>query len=169
MTPKLFISFSPNAAQAAFDSLHVTLTAISQWMASNFLTLNPSKTEFLIIGLPTNSLNFICQILHFLTTHQSHPWNQQEISVSSSTQTFPSTNTYLIFQRLATIISVTSDAYAQPWTSTLPVPSPHLWFILNLTTATLSTTTFHSHNSSDSRLSKTPWLVASLPALVFNT
>jgi hypothetical protein len=53
MTPKLFISFSPNAAQAAFDSLHVTLTAISQWMASNFLTLNPSKTEFLIIGLPT--------------------------------------------------------------------------------------------------------------------
>ena len=28
-----------------------------------------------------NSLNFICQILHFLTTNQSHPWNQQEISV----------------------------------------------------------------------------------------
>ena len=52
---QLFISFSPHAAQAALDSLHVTLAAISQWMASNFLTLNPSKTEFLIIiiGLPT--------------------------------------------------------------------------------------------------------------------
>src|SRR5208282_615587 len=38
---------------AALDSLHTTLSAISQWMASNFLTLNPSKPEFLIIGLPT--------------------------------------------------------------------------------------------------------------------
>src|SRR5271157_3062664 len=78
---QLFISFSPHAAQAALDSLHATLSAISQWMASNFLTLNPSKTEFLIIGLPTNSLNFIFQILHFLTIHLSHPWHQQEISV----------------------------------------------------------------------------------------
>ena len=52
------------------------------------------------------------------------------------------------------------------WTSILPAPSLHLWFILSLTTATLSTT-FHSHNSSDSMLSKTPWLVASLPALGF--
>ena len=34
-------------------SFHVTLAAISQWMAFNFLTLNPPKTEFLIIGLPT--------------------------------------------------------------------------------------------------------------------
>ena len=31
--------------------------------------------------------------------------------------------TYPIFQRLATIISVISDAYTQPWTSTLPAPS----------------------------------------------
>src|SRR5208282_4262004 len=65
--------------------------------------------------------------------------------------------------RLATFISVTSGAYAQLWTSTPPIPSRHLWFIQSSTTATLSTTTFHSHNSSDSRLSKTPWLVASLP------
>src|SRR5208282_3914976 len=50
---QLFISFSPHAAQAALDSLHVTLAEIAQWMASNFLTLNPSKTEFLIVGLPT--------------------------------------------------------------------------------------------------------------------
>src|SRR5208282_6754480 len=116
-----------------------------------------------------NSLNFIGQILFCLTTHQSHLSNQQEISVSSLTQTFPLTNTYLISQRFATFISVTSDAYAQLWTSTPPVPSQHLWFIISSTTATLSTTTFYSHNASDSRLSKTPWLVASLPALVSNT
>ena len=40
---QLFISFSPHAAHAALDSLHAILDAISQWMASNFLTLNPSK------------------------------------------------------------------------------------------------------------------------------
>ena len=138
-------------------------------MAANFLTLNPSKTEFLIIGLPAQLSKLHMPHLTLPDNSSMHPWNQQEILVSSSTQTFPSTSTYIIFQRLATIISATSDAYAQPWTSTLPIPSPHLWFILNLTTATISTTTFHSHNSSDSRLSKTPWLVASLPALVFNT
>jgi hypothetical protein len=49
---QLFISFSPHAARAALDSLHVTITGISEWMASNFLSLNPSKTEFLIVGLP---------------------------------------------------------------------------------------------------------------------
>ena len=50
---QLFISFSPHVAHAAPGSLYATLAAISQWMPSNFLTLNPSKTEFLIIGLPT--------------------------------------------------------------------------------------------------------------------
>src|SRR5664279_991117 len=49
---QLFISFSPCASMSALDSLHVSINAVSQWMASNLLTLNPSKTEFLIIGLP---------------------------------------------------------------------------------------------------------------------
>ena len=29
-----------------------TINAISHWMTSNFLALNSSKTEFLLIGLP---------------------------------------------------------------------------------------------------------------------
>ena len=139
-------------------------------MAANFLTLNPSKTELLIIAQQPNSLNFICQILHFLTTHQSHSWNQQEISVSSSTQTIPSTRTYLIFQRLATIISVISDAYVQPWTSTMPAPSLHLWFILSLTTATLYTiqpSTVTTQATPSYILNSV--FVASLQILVFNT
>jgi len=34
--------------------IHVedTITNVSSWMSSNFLSLNPSKTEFLIFGLP---------------------------------------------------------------------------------------------------------------------
>ena len=32
-----------------------TITIISSWMSSNYLTLNPSKTEFLLIGRPQQS------------------------------------------------------------------------------------------------------------------
>ena len=49
---QLFISFKPNAASAALGNLQAIISAISGWMASNFLSLNPSKTEFLLIGLP---------------------------------------------------------------------------------------------------------------------
>ena len=137
---QLFISFSPHAAHAALDSLHATLAAISQWMASNFLTLNPSKTEFLITGLPT-------QLSKLHMPNLILPDNSSITPVESARNLgiiFDSNLsfaiTYLIFQKLATIISVTSDASAKPWTLTLHVPSQHLWFILSLTTATLSTT-----------------------------
>jgi len=33
-------------------SCNLTITNVSNWMPSNFLSLNPSKTEFLIFGLP---------------------------------------------------------------------------------------------------------------------
>ena len=49
---QLFISFRPDAVSAALGNLQATISAISGWMTSNFLSLNPSKTEFLIIGLP---------------------------------------------------------------------------------------------------------------------
>jgi len=35
----------------SFPSLENTITNVSNWMSSNFLSLNPSKTEFLIFGL----------------------------------------------------------------------------------------------------------------------
>jgi hypothetical protein len=49
---QLYISFSPSDSSSAQSILTKTIDAISQWMTSNFLTLNPSKTEFLLIGLP---------------------------------------------------------------------------------------------------------------------
>jgi len=49
---QLFISFSaPNFAQNKII-LESTIASIHSWMVSNFLSLNPSKTEFLLIGLP---------------------------------------------------------------------------------------------------------------------
>jgi hypothetical protein len=32
--------------------LETAVSNVSNWMSKNFLTLNPSKTEFLVIGLP---------------------------------------------------------------------------------------------------------------------
>ena len=50
---QLFPSFSPCNFQQNIQLLQNTIFEISSWMASNFLSLNSSKTEFLLIGLPT--------------------------------------------------------------------------------------------------------------------
>jgi len=42
-----FLDFSHNITH-----LDNTITNVANWMSSNFLSLNPSKTEFLIFGLP---------------------------------------------------------------------------------------------------------------------
>ena len=47
---QLFASFSPSFFNQQADSLQNTFTSISSWMSSNFLTLNSSKTEFIIFG-----------------------------------------------------------------------------------------------------------------------
>ena len=49
---QLFISFAPKNVSSAINNLHSTFTLISSWMSSNYRTLNPSKIEFLLIGLP---------------------------------------------------------------------------------------------------------------------
>ena len=47
-----FISFIPTIFSLAISDLHSTIFLISSWMSYNYRTLNPSKTEFLLIGLP---------------------------------------------------------------------------------------------------------------------
>jgi hypothetical protein len=49
---QLFISFPPISFQASLTSLQSILSAIASWTSANFLALNPSKTEFLLLGLP---------------------------------------------------------------------------------------------------------------------
>ena len=45
---QLFISFVPKNVSSAINNLQSIITLISFWMSSNYLTLNPSKTEFLL-------------------------------------------------------------------------------------------------------------------------
>jgi hypothetical protein len=67
---QLFVSFSPSKFDEAHSYLQSTISAISNWMAANFLSLNPSKTEFLLIGFPhqLSKLNQACLVLPDNTT-----------------------------------------------------------------------------------------------------
>ena len=49
---QLFVSFVPKNFSSAINNLQSAITFISSWMSSNYLTLNLSQTEFLLIGLP---------------------------------------------------------------------------------------------------------------------
>ena len=49
---QLFISFCAKEFDQNIKLLEQTISNISAWMASNFLSLNPTKTEFLLLGLP---------------------------------------------------------------------------------------------------------------------
>jgi len=46
---QLFLSFHPSDFQANISHLQNALTQITSWMTSNLLSLNSSKTEFLLI------------------------------------------------------------------------------------------------------------------------
>ena len=48
---QLFLSFLPTHFDSRIDHLHNALDQISSWVTANLLTLNYSKTEFLLIGL----------------------------------------------------------------------------------------------------------------------
>src|SRR5208282_5616923 len=52
----------------------------SGWLPTSSLSIH-QKLRFSSSTYQPNSLNFICQILFCLTTHQSHLSNQLEISV----------------------------------------------------------------------------------------
>lgn len=47
---QIYISFSPNDADYSFTALSGKLTEVHNWLINNKLTVNPSKTEFLLIG-----------------------------------------------------------------------------------------------------------------------
>ena len=47
---QLFISFIPSSYSSSINLLESSITQVSTWMSANLLSLNPSKTEFLIFG-----------------------------------------------------------------------------------------------------------------------
>jgi hypothetical protein len=67
---QIYISFSSHDSQVHLNALSSTLDFVHSWFSSNRLTLNPNKTEYLIIGtwqqrakLASNSLKFANSVL----------------------------------------------------------------------------------------------------------
>ena len=55
---QLYISFTPSNSTSLLEMLSNTFSDILSWMNSNKLLLNPSKTEFLLIGTKQQRLKF---------------------------------------------------------------------------------------------------------------
>ena len=87
---QLFVSFTFKNFPSVISDQQSTISLISSWISSNCLTLNPSKTEFLLIGHPQQTSKIINPSLSLYPIHNlSHPLPLPKISVSSSTQPFP--------------------------------------------------------------------------------
>ena len=50
---QLFTSFTPSNSLDSISSIETAFNCISDWMTHNFLAINPSKTEFILIGTPS--------------------------------------------------------------------------------------------------------------------
>ena len=73
---QLFISFDDESSSSSLESLSACLQKIQSWMHNNKLALNPSKTEFLLLGTPyyLNKFNHINSVKFgdtFVTQGQS--------------------------------------------------------------------------------------------------
>jgi hypothetical protein len=52
MYTRIFLSFFAADFVYNIPLLELIISNVYSWMSSNFLSLNPSKTEFLLVGLP---------------------------------------------------------------------------------------------------------------------
>ena len=70
---QLFLSFYPTDFDSSIEHLQNALNRISSWMTANLLTLNSSKTAFLLIGLSKQLAKIHNSSLN--TTHSArNPW-----------------------------------------------------------------------------------------------
>src|SRR5271155_6285323 len=68
---QLYVSFPPNDSTSYLSRLSTTLDSVYSWFILNRLSVNPSKTEFLLIGnsqqrskLPTQSISFAGNVVN---------------------------------------------------------------------------------------------------------
>ena len=70
---QLFISFSPSVFSSSVNLLQSSISQVSTWMSANLLSLNPSKTEFLIFGNSTQLSKLNSPTLHIDTNTVIQP------------------------------------------------------------------------------------------------
>jgi hypothetical protein len=63
---QLFLSFSAADFAYIISLLELTMSSVYNWISSNFLSLNPSRTEFLLVVLPQQLWKLSDPIIHLL-------------------------------------------------------------------------------------------------------
>src|SRR6218665_928839 len=104
---QLFISFSPHSIQDALNHIRNTMTQISASITTNILCLNPSKKEFLIIGL-REQLSKLTYSADLFPTDLTSP----------EPYTSPVHNLGVIFDKKNLTFSTTSPSYLKSATCT---------------------------------------------------
>ena len=107
---QIFISFAPNTFTTAITQLQDTISDISSWITANLLSLNPSKTEFMLIGLPQQISKISNPSLSLTSNHPIHLQTLPSTSVSSLIQILLFLIRFHLYPVLATIISATLAA-----------------------------------------------------------
>ena len=78
---QIYISFKSTDSSANLNLLSSTLDNVHAWFSSNKLTLNPSKTEFLLIGTPQQRLKLDCKTLSFGHSQLSEATSARNLGV----------------------------------------------------------------------------------------
>ena len=91
--------------------LENTISNVHNWMSSNFLSLNPSKTEFLIIGLPQQLSKLRSPTIHLPNDVTLTPVDSARNWVSSLTTISHSLNTSQLLLNHVFMTSVISGVY----------------------------------------------------------
>ena len=65
---QLYISFSSDDCDDALATLSSALDRVHSWLHNNHLTLNPSKTEFLLFGTKQQRSKLSCNFISFSNT-----------------------------------------------------------------------------------------------------
>ena len=68
---QIYISFSSSDSLSSLSFLSTTLDSVYSWLASNRLFVNPSKTEYLLIGNPQQCKKIISNSITFCSTNIS--------------------------------------------------------------------------------------------------
>ena len=107
---QIFISFAPKTCTTAITQLQDIISDISSWMTANILSLNPYKTELMLIGLPQQISKISNPSLSLPSNHPTTPTDSDRNLgfIFDSSLTF--LNRFHLYPVLATITSATFAA-----------------------------------------------------------
>src|SRR6266516_5837360 len=136
---QLYIPFSCSDSSNSLSILSSTLDSVYQWLSLNRLSVNPNKTEYLLIGIIDNALKSLTPLSLFIT--YLSPQNLQCATLELSLiLTYPSITTSPTHAAPPSIRFACFVKFVLPLISTLPFSLPMLLFPQNLTTAILCST-----------------------------